>query len=328
MNSLKPSDTLWSYAANDSLRQKKIFRKFDPRKNNNFLAFSVYASGNDTIWCGTAGGINKSTDGGASWVRYNHQNQASPILGNWVIAIREQRFKNISRLWTTNWKAEDPNEDFGVSYTGDGGRTWNNLLAGVRAYYFAFKDSVAYIATDEGVYRTADGGLSMVKTSSFFDPESHQAIISPKAYTVEVIGDTVYVGTSDGIASTVDNASTQFGSSWKILRTYQQLSSTEETYAYPNPFSPGSEVTRIHYGMKGQSGSQRPSGGVRIDIFDFGMNRVRTLISDAGRNIGREYDEIWDGRRDDGRTVANGTYFYRIKIDDGDPIFGKILVLQ
>ncbi len=57
------------------------------------------------------------------------------------------------------------------------------------------------------------------------------------------------------------------------------------------------------------------------------MNRVRTLIRDAPRT-GSEFDELWDGRDDQSKIVANGVYFYRLKIDNGDPQFGKILVLQ
>jgi hypothetical protein len=67
---------------------------------------------------------------------------------------------------------------------------------------------------------------------------------------------------------------------------------------------------------------------VNVDIFDFGMNRVRTLAHGAIRSASMEYDEVWDGKNDDGRIVANGIYFYRIKIDNDEPMYGKILVLQ
>ena len=112
-SSIKPTDTLWTYLPSDSLKLHRRYFRFDPRRNNNFLAFGVHAVDADTIWCGTAGGVNKSTDGGVSWIRYSHQNQAAPIIGNWVIAIAEQHFQGRSRIWTTNWRAQDPDEDFG-----------------------------------------------------------------------------------------------------------------------------------------------------------------------------------------------------------------------
>jgi len=57
------------------------------------------------------------------------------------------------------------------------------------------------------------------------------------------------------------------------------------------------------------------------------MNRVRTLIRDAPRT-GSEFDELWDGRDDQSKIVANGVYFYRLKMENREPQFGKILVLQ
>ncbi|MBI1806008.1 MAG: hypothetical protein HYR76_03015 [Ignavibacteria bacterium] len=326
-STLKPTDTLWSYTRSDSFRQHRIFQRFDPRQNNNFLAFAVYAVNNDTIWCGTAGGVNRSIDGGQSWVKFNHQNQSSPILGNWVIAIKEQRFQGFRRLWITNWRASDNREEFGVSYTDDDGKAWTNLLHGVKAYDFAFMDSVAYIATDDGVFRTPDGGRNLVKVSNIIDPSVHGIITTPQVFTVAVMGDTIIVGTSDGMASTIDNTTHPFGSSWRVYRrTYEELGTNHATYAYPNPFSPNFGPTRIHYGAKSFDPST-PDRTVHIQIFDYGMNRVRTLIN-ATRSSTMELDELWDGRNDEGRIVANGVYFYRLNIDSDEPLFGKILILQ
>lgn len=330
-NSLRPTDTLWTYASNDSFKTHRIYQRFDPRRNNNFLAFAVHVIDEDTIWCGTAGGVNRSTDGGQSWMKFNHQNQAAGILGNWVIAIDRQRLPGISRVWTTNWRAEGQDEQYGVSYTDDGGRTWKNFLHGVKAYDFAFNDTIAYIATDEGIFRTDDGGLSFSKASSFVDLGSRHVIATSQVFSVNVIADTVFIGTADGFASTIDNSRNQFGTSWKIYRTYQQVGSTGTSYAYPNPFAPSYDVVRIHYYAL-PSGSLQfsvsPSNAsVNIEIFDFGMNRVRTLVHSASRIAGEEYDEVWDGRNEEGKIVANGVYFYRIKMNENEQ-FGKILVLQ
>lgn len=325
--SISPWDTLWTYAPSDTLRQQRIFTRFDPRQNFNMLAFSVFAVDDDTIWCGTAGGVNKSTDAGVSWVRLTHQNQTKPILGNWVIAIDEQRVNGKSRIWTTNWRANDYEEDYGISYTDDGGLSWKNLLHGVKAYDFAFKDSIVYIATDLGVYRTSDWGISFQKFSDFVDELPRVSIPSPKVYSVVVVNDTVLIGTDDGLVMTIDNDMHLFGSTWKAFRAYQQLGTKAETYAYPNPYSPSLDnIVRIHYGATNLSASGNRE--VSIEVFDFGMNRVRTLITKAQRSVAQEFDEFWDGRTDGGELVPNGVYFYRLVIDNDEPQFGKILVLQ
>jgi hypothetical protein len=58
------------------------------------------------------------------------------------------------------------------------------------------------------------------------------------------------------------------------------------------------------------------------------MAPVKTLLRGATRTGSVEHDEIWDGRDDLGRRVSNGVYFYRVELEDTDPQWGKIFVLQ
>ena len=306
-DSIKPTDSLGYY-------------KIDPRHDNNYLAFSVTAEGDSVIWAGTAGGVNRSTDGGASWVKFTRDNELKSILSDWVIAIGIQRFAGQTRVWTTNWPAEGAGQEYGVSYTDDGGLTWKNFLRTIKAYDFAFKDSVAYVATDNGLYRTGDGGKTWVRNGTIVDNISGHRLVSPAFFAVGVLGDTVYGGTGEGIAKTIDNAARQFGETWVVYRAFQSLPGTGSAYAYPNPFSPRFEMTRIHY----TTGSSPAT--VTIELFDFGMNRVRTLLRDAQRQ--GERDELWDGKNDSGGIVKNGVYFYRVVTNSDDPLWGKILVLQ
>lgn len=312
-----PNDGLSAIAPTDSLGRYNI----DPRLNNNFLGFSVYAQDDTTIWAGTAGGINKSTDGGASWVKFNSTNQASPILANWVIAIEGQQRDSVTRVWCTNW-ITTTGEEYGVSYTDDGGRIWHNTLHGIKAYDFAFSGTTVYIATDDGIYRSVDDGATWQRSGTIVDRTSGQVITTMSVFAVATIGDTLFGGTGDGMVMTIDDGSRPFGSSWNILRTYVPATGAASTYAFPNPFSPASEISRIHY-TTGSAGGQ-----VTIEVFDFGMNRVRTVVKDAGRTGGIDHDEIWDGRNDQQETVTNGVYFYRLTINDGDPVWGKVMVLQ
>jgi photosystem II stability/assembly factor-like uncharacterized protein len=307
INSISPGDSLGYYS-------------IDPRNDNNFLGFSVALESDSIIWAGTAGGVNRSSDGGISWRKFTRDNELQHILSDWVIAIGIQRFSSHVRVWTTNWPAEGAGQEYGVSYTDDDGATWKNFLNGVKAYDFSFRDSIAYVASDGGLYRTADGGKTWERNGTIVDAVDGTRLASPAFYAVGAQGDTVYGGSSEGLTKTVDNASSPFGETWSVYRTYQPLPGRSSTYAYPNPFSPSSEQLRIHY-TTGTS-----EAAVTIELFDFGMNRIRTLLRNASRT--GEKDELWDGRTDSGRQVVNGVYFYRVKIGTDDPVWGKILVLQ
>jgi len=97
------------------------------------------------------------------------------------------------------------------------------------------------------------------------------------------------------------------------------------TYAFPNPFSPSSEPIRLHYSIEaGNTATQ----AISIHIFDYAMHPVRTLIQQASRVSGKEFDETWNGRNDKGSIVTNGVYFYRVEIGDQSPLWGKIMVLR
>ena len=69
---------------------------------------------------------------------------------------------------------------------------------------------------------------------------------------------------------------------------------------FPNPFNP---TTTIAFGLP------EPST-VSLTIFSVDGRRVRTLVNDH-REAGR-FVVAWDGRDDQGRSVASGAYFYRL----------------
>ncbi len=292
------------------------------RQNLNHRVFSVYAQDDTILWVGTAGGINKSTDGGISWVRFSHQNEAFPISGNFVVAINGMRVDGRTIIWAATINAEQPDEQRGVSLTSDGGATWKTTLLGEFAHNIGFKDSVAYVATDDGVFRSSDKGNSWVRNGTVNDPLSQQRFTSNALYAVASIGDTIWIAGSDGVAYTVDAGTGIFGSNWKIFRTYTPVGSSPATYSYPLPFSPNLEVVRIHYGLQGHDAP------VTIRIFDFAMHPVRTLLQNAIRSSAIEHDEIWEGNDDHGRRATNGVYFYRIEIGSRSPVWGKIMIVR
>ncbi len=313
-----PSDSLSSISPNDALAGYAV----DPRTNNNFLLFSVFVQSPSIVWAGTAGGINRSADGGVSWKKFSVTNEVNHVLANWVVGIRGQRLTTGTRVWTANWPAGSSGETYSVSFTDDSGATWKNSLVGVKAYDFAFKDSLVYVAADEGLFRSSNGGVSWDMSGAIVDPARGSEITYSAFYAVGVMADTVYGGNADGLVKTVDNATNHFGATWDVLRTSLPVGTPSATYSYPNPFSPKSESVRFHYNIG------RASATVTIEVFDFGMHRVKTVLRDAPRSGVQERDEIWDGKDETGSLVPNGVYFYKVTVSGGDPAWGKVMVIQ
>ncbi len=186
---LQPSDTLWAYAPSDTNHLHKLFKRFDPRLNNNLLAFSVMIEGEDTIWCGTAGGINKSTDGGISWQRYTAQ--LNRLEGNWVIALHNQHGNGQNVVWAITWKASGLSENFGVCNTTNGGLTWKRALAGKKCYNLSSKEDTLYVSAEDGLYRSINR-TEWARYKPLFDTIVYAA-------TVDSIN-RLWVGLSTGLA--------------------------------------------------------------------------------------------------------------------------------
>jgi hypothetical protein len=319
-----PPDNLDAIAPDDTLDfdLSPTSGSFGLRGNLNHRVFSVHAPDDSTLWVGTAAGINKSTDGGLGWRRFSHQNQANAISGNFVVAINEQRYGSTRIVWAATVRAVDPDETTGVSFSDDGGATWSVTLQGERAHNIAFQDSIVYVATERGVFRSADGGQTWLLNTTIFDASNGQRFTTQTIYAVAVRGDTVWAGGPEGVAYTIDNPLQAFGTTWRVFRTYEPVGLSRTTYAYPSPFSPDEQFVRIHYGTEGLTST------VTIRIYDFGMQPVRTILENAIRSGNHEHDELWDGTNDAGQRVANGVYFYSVELGSGDIAWGKIFVLQ
>jgi hypothetical protein len=84
----------------------------------------------------------------------------------------------------------------------------------------------------------------------------------------------------------------------------------------PNPFNP---VTLIQYELP-------TAGRVELGVYDLSGRLVRVLVDDEHLEAGRR-TAPWNGRDDDGRSVASGVYFYRLEVG-GEVLTRRMVLLK
>ncbi len=320
LDAIKPTDTL-------NFILEPVSGAFGNENNLNHRVFSIATDGNNLIYVGTAGGINKSTDEGISWVKFNHQNQQRSISGNFIPALGLDTSNN--SIWAATWRAEGSGEFDAVSRSTDGGKTWEIFLQGEKAHNFTFANiygaNNVFCPTDNGIFRSNDGGNSWLLPGIIKDKTNNSTLTTNIFYSAGVhpynnwIYD-IWLGSDNGLVLLKETGMTWQGD-WKIFLA-SQSKENNVTFAFPNPFQPGIDLLKIKYFLT------KTSQKVTLQIFDFGMNLVRTILQNATRNGTGEHIENWDGTDYKGSVVPNGVYFYRITLDSDKQYFGKIIVMQ
>jgi hypothetical protein len=180
------------------------------------------------------------------------------------------------------------------------------------------------VPTDRGIFRSNNNGNTWLQPTSIKDSYTNVPIITNIFYaaTSKLINATdyhIWIGSNNGLAR-LSESNGFWDGDWKVYLASSEIKDNE-TYAFPNPFSPAQELIKIKY-------NQTSEGKVTIRIMNFGMELVRVLIQNTQRGAGELYD-FWDGKDENGEIVKNGVYFYRIDADgNSEPLFGKIMVLK
>ena len=306
--------------------------------NHNHKAFSVLSYG-DTIWVGTANGINRGILGSGNCIDWEHYSYPMDNLsGNFVVGLEAQRLNGKRIIWAATVNADDPTEQRGLSYTIDDGLSWNTALLGERIYNIASFDSLVFAASANGLWKTEDG-----INWALYNP-AHQAIPIPNTaiYDIdEVLADEVYsvafddrpyygdrsiwIGTGDGAAHSYDLD----GLNWKIFRAEYDIN---EDYAYPNPFSPYTHNVRNDNGyVRFHTNEWSGTFVIDIDIYNFAMEKVYAGSFD--KRISSSGALKWDGRDQQGVYVHNGVYFVKLTYPENQsskpsPHWVKLIVVK
>jgi photosystem II stability/assembly factor-like uncharacterized protein len=190
--------------------------EFDPLQHLNHRAFSVIAFENE-LWVGTAEGINRSLDGGETWQNFRHQNQSNAISGNFVVALKEQFLNGSYAIWAATRHTIDLEEFDAVSKSPDSGLNWHVFLNDVVAHNIAVSDSGVFVAAQEGLFHSPDGGITWRQDFQFVDSEKNIQFSSEEIFYVNYVDDPasdyfgLWVGGPEGLAHSLDN-----GNSWSI----------------------------------------------------------------------------------------------------------------
>ncbi len=298
---------------------------FDPLGNLNHRGFSAI-SANGALWIGTADGINKSLDNGETWTNIKHSNQASPISGNFVVAMASQNYDGREYLWAATINAVDTSEVRGVSVSNDGGFTWHTTLHNTFPHNFGFDDSVAYVAAEEGLFKSLDFGQTWAKFPEIRDAETNNLYLSDEFFGAGATSNhTLFVGGPDGLAVSRDD-----GFTWEIQRGTRLPGQDDEprTFAYPSPFS------HSRHNQLGGDGHLRfqyntlSDTRVTIRIFDFAMSKVADVVSQKSRPANGSFFETWNAQNYRGEIVANGVYFYSVALEGDGVYWGKFIVMD
>jgi len=320
----------------------------------------------DTVWVGTFQGMNVSFDRGETWTNFSWPRDGSgdpaePKPGNFCYAVAHKAVGGATHVWVGGSPYNGIGQ-YGICHTADNGETWEYKTTRYNAWNFAFGhegasspavgDSTVFAASDSGLVVSYDLGETW-KVLSIAEPDSIVRAVDDttrvtayypgkkwgagtRVYGLAVVGDTLWVTSSDGLAMSPD-----WGESWSIYKGVTRVRALDtgarnvgissmfdesRTYAFPNPFSPSRydrdySRTRVQYALTGNA-------RITITIHDYSGRLIREIVTDEFRVGGRDYQEVWDGRDSDGNIVPNGVYFYIIKTNKGDSARGKIMVVD
>ena len=314
----------------------------DGRGFQNYRAFSALVDETGTVWAGTAAGLNRSTpddvgpSGDRAWRLFRPDGTPNSLTGQIVLGLAEQpRPNGRNPVWIATLRAEGGSvlQRSGLTVTPDGGQTFRQPLIGEQVNDVAARRQRVYAATENGLFVSGSQGRTWRTVEEVALAEPDQAFPGElTARAVEVTPAALWVGTTEGLLR-LDRADeprllpTEPDAprpKWELFRTEVPVNPDEpteqvpdvETYAYPNPFVPSrDDAVRIVYDVP------EPQT-VEVSIYDFGMNRVRTLEEQEPAG---QQEIVWDGTDASGLRLPTGTYLYTVEVG-GTTVRGKILL--
>ena len=117
----------------------------------------------------------------------------------------------------------------------------------------------------------------------------------------EIVSDIIEIDSEVGLMEVVLNFDTALNTD---AENNLVIAQSELIGNYPNPFNPS---TTIRYDLS-------KAGKVSINIYNLKGQKVRTLVNNIQQ--ASHHSVVWNCKDDNGKPVASGIYFYRLKVGD------------
>ncbi len=151
------------------------------------------------------------------------------------------------------------------------------------------------------------------------------AVIRKGAETALVVGTT-----SEGLLLRKTGGSNP--GAWNVVNSLKALKGgLHEVITFPTLFSgtaPDGSPEYVNLGYR-----LKKDGNVTITVYNYGMEKVRTIVKGSHRKGGgnRSEDPVldrWDGKDSGGRNVSVGTYYILVESDKGEKGWGKAIAVH
>ena len=191
-NQTKAISGPWSFIGNSS-----TLGGYEGLGRINCMAF--HPSDVNTFWVGTPnGGVWKTVNGGANWSPLND------YMGFLAVSDIAIDYTDPNIIYVATGDKDGSIAGIGVLKSTDGGATWSNLNAqfvglSIRNIEISpSNNSVLVISSDNGVFRTDNGGTSwtLVQSGDFYDLEFHP---TQNSVVYAISNDTFYKSTDNGL---------------------------------------------------------------------------------------------------------------------------------
>jgi len=307
---------------NDGIRNLQVRKVYIDPNNSDILYAGIEAKHVDigAVTKTIHGGLFKSIDQGANWVRVD---MSMPQLSIWDIDVDPNNSQIIYTSVSSEYDHTEGNEYFGGVYKSpDGGVSWSAINSGfgipdnldISSLAISPTDSsILYATTTDAPYHDISNGRGIFKSNnagaSWLPINEGLGVLYYSLISIDSKNPNVLYAASAG-----NGLLKGFDADIVGIEDYQQETNLITINNFPNPFK---ETTQISFDLKDDE-------NVELNIYNIQGQLVKNLLKNKSYKAGR-HNIIWNGRGVNNNRVSTGLYFYSLKTSKHS-VVGKMLV--